>query len=264
MENNRHGCRWTKASDLPKESGTFICRIEHNDGNGVRSQWIEELKYSMGEQFIRDEFIKGDVIEWLDESIEPCADENEFAKVEKHKCQYCGAMTTQPDDECWNNPKNHKFAEGEDDIANDFHKAIEPCATSSEKILVMNKDKAIQKKAEWLAYCLQIGFLKSDLDKLSATWDKFKDEYGNIKPESPSPTGDRDCEELKHDLDLMTMQKELGDEANDELAESLVQLNKVKNRFKDLVSRIVGSMALERVERFDLNNEAKELLKKHP
>jgi len=36
-----------------------------------------------------------------------------------HKCQYCGAMTTQPDEQCWNNPKNHKFAEGEDDIAND-------------------------------------------------------------------------------------------------------------------------------------------------
>lgn len=36
-----------------------------------------------------------------------------------HKCQYCGAMTTQPDEQCWNNPKNHKFAEGEDDIAKD-------------------------------------------------------------------------------------------------------------------------------------------------
>jgi len=43
-----------------------------------------------------------------------------------HKCQYCGAMTSQPDEQCWNNPKNHKFAEGEDDVANDFHTANSP------------------------------------------------------------------------------------------------------------------------------------------
>lgn len=44
-------------------------------------------------------------------------------KEEPHKCQYCGAMTTQSDDVCWNNPKNHKFAEGEDDMAGEFHEA---------------------------------------------------------------------------------------------------------------------------------------------
>lgn len=46
--------------------------------------------------------------------------------AEPHKCQYCGAMTTQHDDQCWNNPKNFKYAEGEDDVANDFHKANQP------------------------------------------------------------------------------------------------------------------------------------------
>ena len=48
----------------------------------------------------------------------------------------------------------------------------------------MNKDQAAKKKAEWMAYCLDIGFCdKSQLDELSAIWDKFKDENGNMKKE---------------------------------------------------------------------------------
>jgi hypothetical protein len=54
--------------------------------------------------------------------------ENDVPKVAvpldtAHKCQYCGAMTTQPDEQCWNNPKNHKYTEGEDDISGEFHEA---------------------------------------------------------------------------------------------------------------------------------------------
>lgn len=47
-------------------------------------------------------------------------------REQPHKCQYCGATTTQHDDQCWNNPKNFKYTEGEDDVANDFHKANQP------------------------------------------------------------------------------------------------------------------------------------------
>lgn len=47
----------------------------------------------------------------------------------------------------------------------------------------MNKNQAAKKKAEWMAYCLDIGFCdKSQLDELSAIWDKYKDENGNLKP----------------------------------------------------------------------------------
>lgn len=55
----------------------------------------------------------------------------------------------------------------------------------------MTKKQAIVKKAEWLAYCLEIGFPKSDLDELDAIWDRFKDEHGNLRkpePQSPAPT----------------------------------------------------------------------------
>lgn len=47
----------------------------------------------------------------------------------------------------------------------------------------MNKNQAAKKKAEWMAYCLDIGFIeKSQLDELSALWDKHKDENGNLRP----------------------------------------------------------------------------------
>lgn len=45
----------------------------------------------------------------------------------------------------------------------------------------MDKKQTIIKKAKWLEYCLEIGWQKSQLDDLSAIWDKYRDEYGNFK-----------------------------------------------------------------------------------
>jgi len=73
-------------------------------------------------------------------------------KPQPHKCQYCGAMTTQPDEDCWNNPKNHKFAEGEDDVANDFHNT-------------MDKQDQFRKEAERLYPALN----KNDYDEWTLT-----------------------------------------------------------------------------------------------
>jgi|GEM_PF-3791232 len=50
------------------------------------------------------------------------------------------------------------------------------------------KDKAVRQKADWLKYCLDIGFHKDDLDELSAVWDRVKDEYGNLRKLSASPS----------------------------------------------------------------------------
>lgn len=46
----------------------------------------------------------------------------------------------------------------------------------------MNKNDAAKKKADWLIYCLDIGWSKDDLDGLSELWDKRYDENGNVKP----------------------------------------------------------------------------------
>lgn len=46
----------------------------------------------------------------------------------------------------------------------------------------MRKEQAAMRKAEWLAYCLEMGWQKKHLDELSALWDKYKDEYGGFRP----------------------------------------------------------------------------------
>lgn len=40
--------------------------------------------------------------------------------------------------------------------------------------------KAILKRADWLKYCLDIGFHKSQLDGLAKIWDDNHDEFGNL------------------------------------------------------------------------------------
>ena len=42
----------------------------------------------------------------------------------------------------------------------------------------MRELKALKACAEWLAFCLSIGWPKSDLDKLEALWWKHHDENG--------------------------------------------------------------------------------------
>jgi hypothetical protein len=56
----------------------------------------------------------------------------------------------------------------------------------------MNKMDAAKKKATWLAYCLEIGWERKDLDGLSDTWDKYYDEEGNRKPISSEASGDEE------------------------------------------------------------------------
>lgn len=45
------------------------------------------------------------------------------------------------------------------------------------------KNKKIKKCAEWLAYCLEIGWDKSQLDGLEKLWMDNHDEFGNFKPQ---------------------------------------------------------------------------------
>lgn len=51
----------------------------------------------------------------------------------------------------------------------------------------MTKQRALMKRAEWLAYCLEIGFTKDQLPDLEKVWDTYKDEYGNMRPVQPKP-----------------------------------------------------------------------------
>jgi len=41
--------------------------------------------------------------------------------------------------------------------------------------------KGIKLCAEWLAYCLKIGWSRDDLDRLEEVWWEYHDEDGNLK-----------------------------------------------------------------------------------
>ncbi len=44
--------------------------------------------------------------------------------------------------------------------------------------------KAIKACADWLRYCLSIGWSRDDIDALEALWWQYHDEYGNLAQES--------------------------------------------------------------------------------
>ncbi|QPF81703.1 hypothetical protein IC762_12465 [Bradyrhizobium genosp. L] len=44
----------------------------------------------------------------------------------------------------------------------------------------MPKKKAIMACARWLAYCLQIGWKRSDLDRLETLWWEYHDDNGEL------------------------------------------------------------------------------------
>lgn len=50
----------------------------------------------------------------------------------------------------------------------------------SEEPTNFQKMKAVRKRADWLKYCLELGFEKDQLDALAETWDKYHDEFGNL------------------------------------------------------------------------------------
>jgi hypothetical protein len=45
----------------------------------------------------------------------------------------------------------------------------------------MRTQKAIIQCAEWLRYCLEIGWPKSDLDALENLWWEYHDDFGRLK-----------------------------------------------------------------------------------
>ena len=63
--NNRQGCRWTKASErLPEKEGQYYVLMDNWNGT----------VYFNGNRFETGDWIKIERIQWLDESpIEPCA-----------------------------------------------------------------------------------------------------------------------------------------------------------------------------------------------
>jgi hypothetical protein len=52
------------------------------------------------------------------------------------------------------------------------------------QIEMSRSGRAIKECAEWLSYCLSIGWPKSSLDRLEALWWEYHDDYGRLKGKS--------------------------------------------------------------------------------
>lgn len=72
-----------------------------------------------------------------------------------------------------------------------------------------NQLKGAQKKAEWLKYCLDIGWDKSDLDALAEIWDRYYDESGNRRERPVSPLPSKEVEQQIENLKV-ALEKETG------------------------------------------------------
>lgn len=47
--------------------------------------------------------------------------------------------------------------------------------------------KSVKNCAKWLAYCLEIGWQKSDLEDLEKIWWKFRDKNGKLLKQLETP-----------------------------------------------------------------------------
>lgn len=65
------------------------------------------------------------------------------------------------------------------------------------------RQRKFKKCAEWLAYCLEIGYHKSQLDALEKLWMDNHDDNGNFKPNSGNTVlcgeGDKEIKYVQHD-----------------------------------------------------------------
>jgi hypothetical protein len=73
--NNRQGCRWTKASErLPEKNGYYFIKSNYGQMCCYYSSDVGIFNHHWNDEF--------DNVVWLDESIEPCATSSRIAELE--------------------------------------------------------------------------------------------------------------------------------------------------------------------------------------
>ncbi len=159
--NNRQGCRWTKASErLQGDDQDVIVKwrineevwcADHCTGKDLK----EQMKHSGHEYF------------WLDESIEPCATSSE--NYWKQRCEAA--------------------------------------------------EENIKTYSDWNTDRLDVDRMSSTADVQFLKWKAAFDNWQRLKTMPiPSPTGDRDCEELKKENEyLKEVIKGMQDDFNKEI-----------------------------------------------
>ncbi len=110
----------------------------------------------------------------------------------------------------WHNEENSGSA-WENDVSKWLSESIEPCATSSENELGKGNFLSTMEAEYWRKRCEAAeevfqclpDYLKFDTRKDEAMYDDAHKAWQQLKSQTPSPTGDRDCEELKKEVERL-------------------------------------------------------------
>jgi len=82
-----------------------------------------------------------------------------------------------------NHPEKHSKVSGIAAIG--VPECNETISDMKEDLLPNQKNKGHKKRAEWLSYCLSIGWKNDQLDDLQKIWDQHHDEAGNLVQSAP-------------------------------------------------------------------------------
>ncbi len=219
--NNRHGCRWVKASERLPEVGEYIDN-HYSLKASLRSHNVLSLKFN---------------------GVPYCGTYYESLEGGNIKCFAIA---------------NHDYTYQEKDFDKIewLDESIEPCATSSENYWKQRCEAAeenIKTYSDWNTDRLDIDRMSSTADVQFLKWKAAFDNWQRLKTmPAPSPTGDRDCEELKE-------QKEM-------LSNMLVDVQIERRQLKERISEL--EEGLREITKMTFNDEmieqAKQLLNKHP
>ena len=198
--NNRKGCRWTKASErLPEENKLYIIKYGRNE---IQYASLFVIKHKVE--------LKMNV-EWLDESpIEPCATSSEIENDEL-KAWKESAISVMPDIQAIGKEMGLEIGQAISPKILPYIKELKKeAAEQKEKqeslVIEIEQEKAVSKAWQKVAEEKE-----KECERWKKTTERFKAEgdkwlnksislskqIAELKSKTPSPTGDRDCEELK-------------------------------------------------------------------
>ena len=175
--NNRQGCRWTKCKDKTPDHNAAYRQLWQNPYDEKHSEWMyfngKVNEYDIVEDIDSSVIVDQDTVEWLDESIEPCATSSENYWKQRY------------------------------DVEMDEQKLIEIFKRVS--LWDLSECKFEYEKEDTGNHWCNAELNGRVID--SIIWDgnifSMMNNNGTFSPlnpmlyYSPSPTGDRDCEELK-------------------------------------------------------------------
>ncbi len=188
---NRQGCRWVKASErLPEQTWDGVVRWEDKE---VRRASMTEFGFCSYKYGKYGNVYSEQPIEWLDESIEPCATSSENYKVMKYRKKPVVIDAVHlTEDLFWKiQDKQEPPVFGQFTFSGSWHPINRTISSAYIYIKTLEGDMRAN-IGDWIIKGVNGEFYPCKPDIFEKTYQSAD--------ETPSPT-DRDCEELKKEVE---------------------------------------------------------------